>query len=698
MTGRDYLIELGCEELPAHPLYRACAQFGDLIERGLADAGLAHGPVRTLCAPRRMAVIVADVAAATEEVCQSLRGPAAAIAFDSTGAPTKAAEGFARGRNARTADLVVRDDGGRDYVFLDVWCPPRSARDILADAVPSAIARVSWPRSQRWGRRPERFARPIRWLVSLLGDTVVPFSFAGVEAGRRTRGLRVLGVEPELSCADAYERTLEDAGVIVDARRRRDIIERGVHEIERDLGARADMPRKVFEEVVNLVEYPRVLRGSFDEAFLDVPHEIICDSMLSNQRYFPLYDEHGRLTRNFVLVANTPLSAEREIIAGNERVVRARLFDAKFFYDEDLDVPLETLRARLERVGFQKRLGSLLQKSDRIERLAARIAQRAGFDAQRTADTCRAARFAKADLVSAAVVEFTSQQGVMGGYYARAAGEPEEVAVAIRDHYRPRFAGDALPETVIGAAVAIADKLDTIAGIFAADEAPTGSSDPYALRRAAIGIIAIARDTLPIDLAPLIEEALRGYAEQGVEFDFDAVEAAIRSFIANRLVGVVREEGAAPDTARAVASVGVISPADFIDRCLALDEAREHDRDTFEDLAVAYARASHIADPSLGIECDRALMGTAEIELLLAVDDERAVVSRALRDRDYARSFSALAALRVPVDRFFEEVLVMDEDRSLRENRLKLLNRFVAVFSDVADIGELARKRQAARP
>ena len=473
----------------------------------------------------------------------------------------------------------------------------------------------------------------------------------------------------------------------------RAVIAEGIARVEAERsGAHVDTPKKVLDEVVNLCEWPTVLVGRFDEEFLAVPHEIICESMLSNQRYFPIYDASGALTREFVVVANGRPECAETIIDGNERVVRARLYDAKFFYDEDLKVSLEEFRLRLAEVAFQEKLGSVLAKSERIEDLALAIAHEARVGANTASDAQRAAHFAKADLVSGAVVEFTSQQGVMGGYYALAAGETPAVAAAIRDHYRPRFAGDALPEGTAGCIVAVADKLDTIAGMFAIGEPPTGSKDPFALRRSAIGVINILRERLGCGYEALVAAALDAYAEQGIVFDKDEVAAAVCGFLKGRMEQMARDAHVPADVVAAVSAGRVSAPADFFALAEALRDARESDPETFENLAVAYARASHLADTTLGVEVDESLMGEAERELLLATDAARDAVALALEKKDFAAVIASLAALREPIDRFFEDVMVMDEDPALRANRLKLLNRFETVFADVADMGALAKK------
>lgn len=696
MAGtRDFLFELGVEEMPSAPLNNAVKQLKTLISKGLDDAGLAHGGVRIISSPRRLAALVSDVAEATEEIHSVLRGPSAKIAFDAEGNPTKAAEGFARKNGMTAAELVRREDAdGTEYVFAEQNTPSEPAVPILSRVCEDLIPAIQWPnyRSQRWGSEHATFVRPVRWICCLFGEEVVPVSYADVKSGSTTRGHRVLSPgDHVVSSAASYEQVLEAAHVL-SAERREKVIRTGIARVEDELGVRVDTPTKIFDEVVNLCEWPTVLVGHFDEEFLAVPSEIICESMLSNQRYFPTYDAEGKLTRAFVVVSNADPAVSETVVDGNERVVRARLYDAKFFYDEDLKIDLEEFRARLANVGFQKKLGTVLQKSDRMEDLALAIANEAHLGAHAASDAQRAAHLAKADLVSSAVVEFTSQQGVMGGYYATAAGEEPAVAAAIRDHYRPRFAGDELPEGIAGCVVAVADKLDTIAGMFAIGEPPTGSKDPFALRRSAIGVLNILRDRLGCGYEAIVEAALDGYLEQGLAFDKDEVEASVCAFIKGRMEQMVRDEKVSADTVAAVSAGSVTVPAQYFQLAHALEDARANDREAFDNLATAYARAAHLADAVLGSEVDSALMGDAERVLLEATDAAQANVDVARSAKDFTAVIAALAALREPIDAFFDEVMVMDEDEALRANRLRLLNRFESVFAGIANIGEMARK------
>ena len=695
-SAKDFLFEIGTEEMPSAPLNNAVSQLGKLVEAGLKDAGLAHGPVEVISSPRRLAALVSDVATATEEVNDVKRGPAANIAFDADGNPTKAAQGFARKCGVDAASLVRRvDTDGREYVFAEQHIPSTDAMPLLSSLCESIIGNLQWPnyRSQRWGSEHATFVRPVRWICCLLGSDVVPVTYADVTSGNTTRGHRVLGAGEHIVDEPAHYLQVLEAAYVLDAKRREQAIREGIAKVEAELGVSVDTPKKVFDEVVNLCEWPTVLIGHFDEEFLAVPHEIICESMLSNQRYFPTYDKDGKLTRAFVVVSNADPAASATVVDGNERVVRARLDDAKFFYEEDLKVSLDTFRERLVSVGFQQKLGNVLQKSERIESLALAITHEARIGAKLAAASARAAHLCKADLVSSAVVEFTNQQGVMGGYYALAAGEGEDMAEGIRDHYRPRFAGDELPEGTCGCVVAVADKLDTIAGMFAIGEPPTGSKDPYALRRAAIGVVTILRDRLHVGYEPLVAEALGSLADQGIEFDAEKVAADVNAFILGRMQQMAREDGISADTVAAVSAGSVTAPDDFFALAHALEDARANDPETFENLAIAYARAAHLADATLGCELDDALMGDAERTLARAVEAARGDIASSLEDKDLAAVIAALAALREPIDAFFADVMVMDEDEALRANRLRLLNNLVEVFSGVANIGELARKK-----
>ena len=690
MEKRTLAFEIGTEEIPAFDLAGAVKQLSTMVPSLLDDAAIPHGAVKIFSSPRRLIVIAEEIPEATEEKNEVFKGPSAKIAFDAEGNPTKAAQGFARGKGVDPSSLVVEDG----YVYARTHTPSVNVASLLSSVLNKIIHGLSWPRSQRWGVQSEYFTRPVRWIVALFGNEVIDFTFAGLVAGRTTYGHRFLAPGPfEVADADSLVDVVRSASVIPSEAEREQVIREGVAKAEAETGFTAVLHPKTLVEVINLAEYPTVLVGTFDEEFLKVPEEIIVDAMLVHQRYFPLYDKDGKLTNRFIVVSNGDPACAETIVDGNERVVRARLYDAKFFYDEDLKQPLESYADHLGEVVFQEKLGTMLDKTNRIQRLADHLAEDAGLAGQDLSDVERAARLCKADLVTSAVVEFTSVQGVMGSYYAAASGETAQVAQAIEQHYRPRFAGDEAPDTVVGKIVAIADKLDTVCGLFAVGQGPTGSSDPFALRRSAIGIVAMlsGKDAVEVSLVAAIDAALASYAQQGIEFDTDAVRRDVIEFFITRTKVMMRDAGNSIDAIDAVLSAGIQEPVELINRVSALEAARSEQPEVFEDLATAYARANNLCDSKLGTEVNEGLLSEVEQALVRAVCQAESNVASALENNNYAAALSELAALRKPIDLFFENTMVMDEDQALRENRLRLLNSFVAVFANVADFALLSK-------
>ncbi|NPD32434.1 glycine--tRNA ligase subunit beta [Eggerthellaceae bacterium zg-997] len=685
-------FEIGTEEIPAFDLHSATKQLESLGASLLDGAGVPHGAVRGLSTPRRLILMVDDVAESTEAIDEVFRGPAAKIALDDQGGYTKAALGFARGKGVGPEALEMRSENGVDYLYAVRHRPSVPTAGLIGEALGALIEGLSWPKSCRWARRSESFSRPVRWIVALLGSQVVPVSFAGVQAGRHTWGHRVLSPGThEVASAELLPDLLRSLRVVPSEAEREQAIREGVAAIERETGLRAELPAKTLLEVVNLSEAPTVLCGRFDEDFLRVPDEIIVDAMLMHQRYFPLYDAAGALTNRFIVVSNGDPAHGDVVIAGNERVVRARLDDAKFFYEEDLKRPLESYVEKLDQVVFQEALGTTRAKAQRIEALAAWVAREAGLSADEVAAARRAGLLCKADLVTNAVIEFTSVQGVMGGYYAQASGEGDLVAQAVRDHYRPRFSGDEPPASAVGRAVAAADKLDTICGLFAVGQGPTGSSDPFALRRSALGIIAMLGAGLRFPLAGAVDEALAAYEAQGVSFDRGVARAAVTEFFITRARVALRDEGHGVDAIDAVLAVGVDDPAVLATRVRALEAARSERPEAFDDLATAYARANNLRDAAVGVALNEGLLSQQERAVVEAAAHAEVAVSAALGQGDYAQALSCLAALRTPIDAFFASTRVMDDDLALRANHLAVLNRFVAAFAQVADFGKMAK-------
>jgi glycyl-tRNA synthetase beta chain len=560
---------------------------------------------------------------------------------------------------------------------------------VLPQLLSDLIARLDWPKSQRWGEGTVRFIRPVRGLVALFGGEVIPAGFGDVTAGRVVSGHRFLGEQAiELPDASEYDRAAERGCFVYDHGERARMIREGIAARADEMDAAAVVPDRTFAEVVNLVEWPTVAVGRFDADFLSVPREVLETAMESHQRYFPLQDADGRLLPAFVVVHNGDPDRTEQIVRGHERVIRARLADAAFFYREDLAASMEGWVQGLDRITFQEKLGTLAAKVARIEALTRALAGLAQADPAVTAEAQRAAHLCKADLVSHTVVEFPSLQGVMGRYYAEAAGESPAVAQAIVEHYRPRYAGDVLPASVQGMLVSAADKLDTMVGIFATGSAPTGSADPYALRRGAIGVLAMVLDGgLRITLDEAISAALDGYADSLPSLDRDSVGRAVKEFVVGRLEGMLRDRGHAFDTIAAVLAVASDDPADSLARVVALTPFR--DADAFRDLAIAYGRAANLCKPELGVDADASLMGAEERALADAVAHAEVVVADAVRQKAYSAVLDEAAALRDPIDAFFDAVLVMDPDPALRDMRLRLLNRFVRVFASFADFARL---------
>jgi glycyl-tRNA synthetase beta chain len=687
--ARDLVFEIGTEELPSKALYGAIQQLQVAVPKALETARLEYDTVQVWGSPRHLVVLVSELAESQADAVHSHKGPAAKAAFDADGNPTKAAEGFARGKGVDVSALSVVNDGNGEYVYATVEVKGVSAAEVLPELLARLAENIEWPKSQRWGSGDARFSRPVRSLLALFGADVVSVEFAGLTAGRVTYGHRLLNPAGiEVPAAGEYLTALERGFVVADHEERARLIREGIEAAAQQLDAQAVVPEKTFAEVVNLVEYPTVAVGTFDAEFLEVPREILENAMESHQRYFPVEAADGTLTNRFIVAHNGDPKLTETIVRGHERVIRARLSDAAFFYREDLHKPLEAYAEQLDAIVFQEKLGSLGDKVRRIERLAGRIAKLLDASPDETAFAVRAAQLAKADLVTSAVVEFTDLQGVMGGYYADASGEAPEVAKAIVDHYKPRFAGDELPSTLPGRVVAIADKLDTIAGIFAIQMAPTGSADPYALRRGSIGVLQMLLDGTELSLDELISAALGGY-EGVTEFDVEATGAAIKEFIVGRLQTILRDRGNAYDTVDAILAVAADLPADASARCEALTTFRASS-DDMEDLSVAYTRAKNLAQPELGVSADRSLMGAEELALADALENAESLAAQALDARAYSAVLEVYSGLRAPIDAFFDAVLVMDPDTAKRDNRLRLLNRFVALFGRFADFRLLA--------
>lgn len=695
-TAADLLVEIGTEELPP----KALRQLSESFARELYDAlrGLdlieAQAPApEPFATPRRLAVIIPGVRLQQPTRQIERRGPALTAAFDAEGRPTSATQGFARSCGT-TADKLARleTDKGAWLVFRKQE-RGQSAAKLIPAAIDQALKKLPIPKRMRWSDLDAEFIRPVHWVCVLHGTRVVPCTILSQRAGAVTRGHRFLHPAPiRLKSPADYARTLAKTGrVIPSFAQRRDAVARGVESLATKLGGKANTDdAALLDEVTALVEWPQALAGEFDRSFLDVPSEVLVSAMRDHQRYFHVTARNGKLLPHFITVTNTDAKGGAQIRAGNERVLRARLADARFFWDSDRKVRLDARIGDLKDVMFHKKLGSVYDKSRRVAQLATHVAERIGVDA---AHAQRAAQLAKADLLSGMVGEFPELQGAMGRYYARHDGEADDVAEAIEEQYRPRFAGDRIAMTGVGQALAIADKLDTLVGLFGAGEPPTGDRDPYGLRRAALGILhTLIEGGRDIDLPALIEQAIANF-----EGAFPPETARlVYDFMLERLRHhYLQEEGRdqrfAPDEVDAVIALKPASPYDIDRRLHALRGFRRL-REA-ESLAAANKRIRNILRQANGTAyrpVDEGLLREdAERELAAQVGRMSTQVAPLFATRDYAAALKQLAALRAPVDAFFDRVMVMTEDPNVRANRLALLNDLSELFLQVADLSRL---------
>ena len=687
MTTKNFLVEIGTEELPPKALKTLATSFADNVEAELNQAGLTFDKIEWFAAPRRLAVKVLNLATQQPSKEIEKRGPAVSAAFDAEGKPTKAAEGWARGCGITVdqAERIATDKG--EWLVHRAKIEGQPTKNLLNDIVANALAKLPIPKPMRWADKTVQFIRPVHTVTMLLGDELIEGEILGVASARTIRGHRFLGEkEFEIQHADQYPQLLREKGsVVADFNERKAEILAKSQAKATALGGVADIEESLLEEVTSLVEYPNVLAAKFEERFLAVPAEALVYTMKGDQKYFPIYDKDGKLLPHFIFVSNINPEDPTAIIEGNEKVVRPRLTDAEFFFKTDLKQKLVDRLPRLETVLFQQQLGTLKDKTDRIEQLAGEIAKQIGAD---EAKAKRAGLLSKCDLMTNMVFEFTDTQGVMGMHYARHDGEDEEVAVALNEQYMPRFAGDELPKSLVASAVALADKFDTLTGIFGIGQAPKGSADPFALRRAALGALRIiVEKNLPLDLEDLVKKSAALFGDKLTNKN---VVADVVDFMLGRFRAWYQDEGIAVDVIQAVLARRPTRPADFDARVRAVSHFRT--LDSAEALAAANKRVSNIlakADAAIGEINLTACVEPAEKALAEAVLALRTEVQPLIAQGDYTAVLDKLANLRAPVDSFFDNVMVNAEDPALRQNRLAILNTLQNLFLQVADISVL---------
>ena len=691
MRTENCLIELGTEELPPKALKSLGEAFATQFEAALTQADLSFDSVSWFAAPRRLAVYVSGLAEGQADKVVEKRGPAVSAAFDADGNPTKAAQGWARGNGIDVADAerLVTDKG--EWLLHKAYVPGQSVAELLEGLINQAVSKLPIPKPMRWGNYNTQFIRPVHTLCVLYGSEVVNVSVLGLTSGRVVQGHRFHGEGRfELDHADNYASALEQQYVLADFEARKDKVRQQLEDAAQSLSLKPDYNEDLLEEIASLVEWPVVLQAGFDEAFLAVPKEALIYTMKDDQKYVPLLDSDGALSNTFLFVTNIESRDASQVISGNEKVIRPRLADAEFFFNSDKKTTLESRLESLETVLFQKQLGTLKEKSERISSLSAFIASQ--IDANET-QAARAGLLAKTDLMSNMVMEFPDVQGVMGKYYALNDGEDAPVAEALYEQYMPRFAGDALPSSGVSASVALADKLDTLVGIFGIGQLPKGDKDPFALRRAAIGVLRIVTElSLPLDLETLVSKAIDVYGDKLTNAE---TQSQVVDFVLGRFTALLQDQAIAIDVIQAVAARRPTKPADYLARVHAVDKFRALEE--AEALAAANKRVANIlakqnVEVTDTVNIDESLLAEeAEKALYVELKAAQKEVDIAVPSQDYTRILTALATLRNVIDNFFDNVMVMADDEAVKNNRLALLSLLRQLFLTTADISILAK-------
>jgi glycyl-tRNA synthetase beta chain len=687
MNFENLLIELGTEELPPKALRKLAESFLANFTEELTKADLAFSSAVWYAAPRRLAINVTELALAQADKVVEKRGPAVSSAFDAEGKPTKAAEGWARGNGITVdqAERLVTDKG--EWLVYNAKVEGVETKSLVADMAQRALDKLPIPKPMRWGNNKTQFIRPVHTATMLLGSELIEGELLGIKSARNIRGHRFMGTGFELDHADNYLNLLKEKGkVIADYESRKALIKADAEKAAAKIGGTADIEDNLLEEVTSLVEWPVVLTASFEEKFLNVPSEALVYTMKGDQKYFPVFDDAGKLLPNFIFVANIESKDPTQIISGNEKVVRPRLADAEFFFNTDKKHTLESRLPSLETVLFQQQLGTLKDKVTRISALAAFIAEQTGANA---VDAARAGLLSKTDLMTNMVMEFTDTQGTMGMHYARLDGETEAVAVAMEEQYKPKFSGDTVPTAAVSCAVALADKLDTLVGIFGIGQAPKGAADPFALRRAAIGVLRIiVENKLPLDLVTLIAKAQELH---GANLSNANASEEVLEFLMARFRAWYQDKGIDVDVILAVLARRPTRPADFDSRINAVSHFRSLEASSA--LAAANKRVSNIlakVEGELPSSINAALLvESAEQALAAKLAELQPQLAPLFANADYQQALTLLANLRESVDQFFKDVMVMADDEALRSNRLALLNNLREQFLHVADISLL---------
>ncbi|MEH6455357.1 MAG: glycine--tRNA ligase subunit beta [Cocleimonas sp.] len=685
---KDLLIEIGTEELPPKALKKLSDAFTAGVVAGLKDASLEASEVISYAAPRRLAVLLKGIPVKQADQAVERKGPAKAAAFDADGNPTKAVEGFARSCGVTAFDLEEIETPKGIWLVFRQEVSGKDTTELIPEIVSKSLAKLPIPKRMRWGTSDIEFVRPVHWIVMMLDDQIIDGEILGVKSGNTTKGHRFHHPDAiTIKTASSYAEQLHQQGhVIADFEARRAEVQSQAEESAKKVGGVVQIDANLLDEVTALIELPIAVSGSFDEDFLQVPQECLITSMQDHQKYFPVVDANNKLMPYFITTSNIKSTNPVAVSQGNERVIRPRFADAKFFWDQDCKVKLESRREATKKIVFQQKLGTLFEKTERVSKLASFIANEIGADSQQAT---RAAELSKCDLLSNMVQEFPELQGIMGSYYAKHDKEADAVAVAMQEQYQPGFAGDVIPAGKIGKILSLADRLDTIMGIFAIDMKPTGSKDPFSLRRAALGALRIIIEgNLNLDLKALLTQAAAGLKDK---IDANAAIEDAFAFIMERLKAYYQDQGINSDTVNSVASLSPTQPLDFHGRVKAVADFRNLAES--ESLAAANKRISNIlkkVQTEIPSQINESLLNEdAEKALHEAIIAQQAKVQPLYENGDYSAALASLAVLREDVDNFFDNIMVMDDDEALKNNRLALLSQLRGLFLEVADLSRL---------
>ena len=683
------LLEIGVEELPSRFGQTTLDQIENNLSKLLKEERINFDNIEKYATPRRLTFVIKNLADKATDLEEEVKGPAKKIAVDADGNFTKPALGFMKSKGLDPENVYFKQLGNAEYLFGTIKQEGKHTSEVLKTIVPEAIKNVTFPKAMRWGGKNMRFARPIRWMVALLNNEVLDIDLEGIKSSNITRGHRFLGEkEFEVNSVEEYFEKLDKNFVVLDQHKRKEMIREQAIEVAKSLGGEVELDEDLLEEITFLVEYPTAFYGEFDEEYVKLPKEVVTTPMKEHQRYFPV-SKDGKLLPNFIAVRNGDSNRIDLVKAGNEKVLRARLADALFFYHEDTKKPLESFVDKLQTVVFQAKLGTVYDKTLRIEKLSQVILNELNMTESKE-NTLRAAKLCKADLVTNMVFEFTELQGIMGRDYAQVSGENEEVCQGIFEHYLPRFAGDILPETNTGIALSIADKLDSIAGFFAIGIKPSGSQDPYALRRQALGILSILLDRkLSVNLNNLINAALDNYSN--LEFNKEEVASQIVEFFVERVKNLFKDLGIRYDVIDAVLNNNLDDISDIHTRALELN--RWLQKDELVEMLTAFNRVATLAEKATtDIVKEDLLKEDAEIKLYNGFKEIKSNVESLLLDKKYNEALDAFATLRPLVDNLFDNVMVMDKDEAIKENRLALLKQIYSTMLTICDLSKIVYK------